>query len=182
MILFSLFSFQLGGNRLMSYTLDFSLALGSAKAGLTLNAQLVDTAGANVGSAISTGFVDMGNGNYLWHYAAFPDGHRGGVKFYEQGVPSTILAFAAINPEEAENVDKKVSIGPLDTYLTGHTAAGTMGRALQLARSQARGKWILNAAADTLTLYDLDGTSVVAIFNLTPAGGPYTTRTPTTAE
>jgi hypothetical protein len=94
----------------MPYTLDISLALGTSKAGLTdLRAQLVDTAGANVGSAVSSGFSDMGQGNYLWHYASFPDGHRGGVKFYSNAAPSTTLAFAAINPEEAENVDTKVS-------------------------------------------------------------------------
>jgi hypothetical protein len=94
----------------MAYTLDISLALGSAKSGLTdLRGQLVDTAGSNVGSAISSGFTEIGAGNYLWHYASFPDGHRGGVKFYSNAAPSTTLAFAAINPEEAENVDAKVS-------------------------------------------------------------------------
>lgn len=94
----------------MPYTLDISLALGTSNAGLTdLRAQLVDTAGANVGSAVSTGFSDMGQGNYLWHYASFPDGHRGGVKFYSNAAPSVTLAFAAINPEEAENLDTKVS-------------------------------------------------------------------------
>jgi len=93
----------------MAYTLDFSLALGGSKTSLTLNAQLVDTSGTNSGAAISTGFAEIGNGYYLWHYAAFADAFRGGVKFYESGVPGTILAFAAINPEEAENTDVKTS-------------------------------------------------------------------------
>lgn len=92
----------------MAYTLDFNLALGAGNAGLTLAAQLLDTTGANVGSAVTTGFFEVGGGNYLWHYAAFPDGHRGGVKFSTS--PGGVLkAFAAINPQDAENLDIKVS-------------------------------------------------------------------------
>lgn len=93
----------------MSYTLDISLALGGSKTGLTLNAQLVDSSLSNVGSAISSGFSEVGNGYYLWHYSSFPDSFRGGVKFYQQGSPSTILSFVSINPQEAENVDQKIS-------------------------------------------------------------------------
>jgi len=87
----------------MAYELVFSISLGSAKVGLTLAAQLVDKTGANVGTEITTGFVEIGGGNYLWYYDGFPDNHRGGVKFYEVGAPGAILAFAAINPEEAED-------------------------------------------------------------------------------
>jgi hypothetical protein len=86
------------------YIQDYALSLGPANAGLTdLRAQLVDTSGVDVGSAVSTGFVEIGSaGHYLWHYASFPDGHRGGVKFYSNAAPSTILLFGAINPEEME--------------------------------------------------------------------------------
>lgn len=96
----------------MSYTLDFSLNLGTAYAGKTdMRAQLVDTTGANVGSAVSTGFTEIGtsSGFYLWHYTAIPDAHRGGVKFYSNAASTTILAFASINPEEAEYTDSKIS-------------------------------------------------------------------------
>lgn len=94
----------------MAYTLDFSLDLGPANTSLAdLRAQLVDTAGSNTGSAISTGFTEIGGGKYLWHYTGFPDGHRGGVKFYRNAAPSVILAFSSINPEEAENTDAKTS-------------------------------------------------------------------------
>ena len=87
----------------MTYALDYSLNIGMT--GLTdLRAQLIDTTGANSGSAISTGFAEIGSGCYLWHYAAFADGFRGGVKFYRAAAPGTVLAFAAINPEEVESV------------------------------------------------------------------------------
>jgi len=107
----------------MAYTLDISLALGGTKTGLTVAAQLVGATGANVGSEVTTGFAEIGNGNYLWHYTAFPDGHRGGVKFYESGLPGTVLAFCAVNPEEAENTNAKVSA--IDTVLTAAHGSGS---------------------------------------------------------
>lgn len=91
----------------MSYELDFSLK--GLSTGLTLNAQLVNTVGTNVGSAVTTGFTEIGDGFYLWHASAIPDDHRGGVKIYEQGVPGTILFFDDINPEKAERIDAMVS-------------------------------------------------------------------------
>ncbi len=93
----------------MTYTLDFSLSLGGSKTGLTMAAMVVDTSGGDVGSEVTSGFTEIGEGFYLWNYASVPDAHRGGVKFYEDGVAGTILAFAAINPEEAENLDADLS-------------------------------------------------------------------------
>lgn len=111
----------------MAYTADFSLALGPAMTGIAdLRAQLVDTTGADTGSAVSTGFVEIGTGFYLWHYTAFPDGHRGGVKFYQAATPATILAFAAINPEELENTDVKTSTRATDAA-TAAAAATAIG-------------------------------------------------------
>lgn len=81
----------------MPYTFDTAIALDTA--GLTLSAQLVNSTGANVGSAVTTGFVDLGSGFYVWHYESFPDGHRGAVKFSAGGA---LKAIAPINPEEAE--------------------------------------------------------------------------------
>lgn len=93
----------------MTYVLDFSLSLGGSKTGLTMAAMIVDISGGDVGSEVTSGFTEIGQGYYLWHYASIPDAHRGGVKFYEDGVAGTILAFVAINPEEAENSDVKSS-------------------------------------------------------------------------
>lgn len=87
----------------MAYTQDFGISLGSSRAGLTLNGQLVDQAAADVGSAIAAGFSEIGAGNYLLD-ASIPDDHRGGIKVYEEGDPSTVLAFGAINPESAQAI------------------------------------------------------------------------------
>lgn len=106
----------------MAYTLDTVVPAGTA--GLTdLRAQLYDTAGSNVGSAITTGFVDLGTGFYHWHYAAFPDAHRGGVKFYSAAASSVILSAVAINPEEGEYADAKTSTR--STYAGGAVASVT---------------------------------------------------------
>jgi hypothetical protein len=114
----------------MAYTSVFSLALGAAFTGLTdLRAQLVDSGGSSVGSAVSTGFVEIGNGFYSWVYASIPDGHRGGVKFYSNASPSTFLAFGSINPEELENTDAKTSTrataAAAAAALDGTVVAGT---------------------------------------------------------
>lgn len=90
----------------MSYTISIPIALGSSQVGLTLKAQLVDTTGSNVGSAITTGFVEIGLGNYLLT-ASIPDGHRGGIKILKSD--NTLMAFGAINPEYVENSDAKTS-------------------------------------------------------------------------
>ena len=126
----------------MTYTLDFALALGSGKAGLTdLRAQLVDTAGAGVGAAVATGFTEIGAGNYLWHYASLPAAHRGGVKFYSNATPATILAFASINPEDGERLDAAISTLPtaaavadavFDEDVAGHT--GWLTKLLSVAK------------------------------------------------
>jgi hypothetical protein len=93
----------------MPYTLSISVILGTSRVGYTLAAQLYDTSGADIGSEIQTGFVEIGNGNYLWTYDSFPDDFRGGVKFYRTSDPSFILATTAFNPEEAEYLDMRVS-------------------------------------------------------------------------
>lgn len=92
----------------MTYTASFSIALGSSQTGLTLEAQLKDTAGVNVGAAITAGFIEIGVGNYLFTGTAIPDGHRGGVVF-QISPAGAIKAFAAVNPEELENVDAKLT-------------------------------------------------------------------------
>ena len=92
----------------MPYTTSTSLALGTSKTGLTIVAQLVDIDGANVGSQITDGFTEMGSGFYLWK-STFPDGFRGGVQFFSAADLTKLLAFAAINPEEAEVIDSIAS-------------------------------------------------------------------------
>ena len=99
----------------MSYTRTFDIHLGAAYAGLTLAAQLIDTAGDDVGSEIASGFVEINGGDYLLT-ATIATNHRGGIVVYESGAPSVILAVGAINPEDAEDVIAiKAKTDALDT-------------------------------------------------------------------
>lgn len=87
----------------MPYALVTLVNLGSGSTGIDdLRAQLVDQAGADVGTPIDTGFVERRSGVYLWYYDAFPDGFRGGVEFYSAADPAVILAATDINPQVAE--------------------------------------------------------------------------------
>ena len=158
----------------MAYTLSFSLDLGASKAGLVLKAQLVDTAGANVGAAITTGFVEIGNGSYLWTCAAIPDGHRGGVKFLKNA-DSSLLAFAAVNPEEAENVNAKTTAAKLAADgldaipITAPTGAATTFRQMIVAIWRRFFKRATMTSTEIKTYAD-DGATVITTQPITDDG------------
>lgn len=171
----------------MAYTSVFGIALGPAYTGIAdLRAQLVDSGGSNVGSAVSTGFVEIGNGFYSWVYAAIPDGHRGGVKFYRNSVPGTYLAFGSINPEELENTDVKTSTRGTDAgaataigtrVLTG-TKTYDQAQRLLLATQGAKtsgagtGTFVIRDSEDTkdavVAAVDADGNRTGVTLDLTP--------------
>lgn len=92
----------------MSYRINFGVSLGKSYEGLSLAAQFINYSGTDVGDEITSGFVDLGNGLYMWSYL-ISDGFSGAVKFYEQGSSSEILSFAVINSREIENPDIKTS-------------------------------------------------------------------------
>ena len=153
----------------MSYTLTIGISLGATKAGLTLAARLIDTTGAPVGDELLTGFVEVGNGNYLWTYGNFPDGFRGAVKFYESG-QTDILAIAAINPQEVESsggatVDQ---IAAIDVDSGAGTL--TLAKALEVLIARAVGNLSYNASTGVLTLLARDGTTPVATVKCTGGG------------
>lgn len=76
----------------------FSLSLGKGKTGITLNAQLTDISGADIGSPITTGFTEIGSGFYIWTYDLNID-FQGCIKFIDE-ITSEILAFTSINPND----------------------------------------------------------------------------------
>lgn len=111
----------------MAYPLAVGLNLGAANSGLTLEAQLKSSAGANVGSAITTGFTEFGaSGNYQWFTNAMPDGHQGGIVF-QVSPGGAVKTFVAINPAEVENSDVRTSsiIATVDAITSGVTIDGT---------------------------------------------------------
>ncbi len=92
----------------MPYSLSYVIELNEGDTGLTLEAQLKDSSNVNVGAAITAGFSEIGKGLYGFAATAIPDGHRGWFVF-QDSVGGTIRASGSVNPEEAENIDAKVT-------------------------------------------------------------------------
>ena len=139
----------------MSYTLDFSVALGSGSTGLSLKAQLVNSAGTNVGSEVTSGFTEIGAGNYLWS-GTIPDDHQGGVIFMDQDDDS-VLAFSDINPPSGGTVDPEAiaeAVGEIviESGISLKQAVAIIGAAV--------------AGGLTITASGVAGQSIVEIKNL----------------
>jgi len=77
----------------MPTTQTISINLGTPFAGLDLAAQLIKSDGTNITSLITDGFVEIGEGFYIWEYTNFPTNFRGGVKFYDQADTSKVISF-----------------------------------------------------------------------------------------
>lgn len=88
----------------------FTINLGSAMAGISadLRAQIIDSDGENYGTAISSGFIDTGNGTYLWKYNSYDSEFQGAVKFYNINSPTEILAIGALNIDTAMAVRRNL--------------------------------------------------------------------------
>lgn len=84
----------------MSYRLATAIILNPTDTGLTLSGQLLNTDGSNNGSLITTGFFEAGLGMYGFYNAALTSGFQGFLKVLSG---STLVAFMAINPAEAES-------------------------------------------------------------------------------
>ena len=80
------------------YAFTTSISLGEGMEGLTLKAQLLDTAGAPVGDPIETGFFEMAGGMYGW-YHQFDESFRGFIQILNAAT-GELLAVTAFNPEE----------------------------------------------------------------------------------
>lgn len=76
----------------------FSLSLGKGKTGLTLSAQKVDVDGNDVDSEITSGFIEVGDGFYIWTYN-MDSSFQGCIKFINTA-NNEVLAFTSINPSE----------------------------------------------------------------------------------
>lgn len=105
------------------YTLSFAISLGRGKAGLigSLSAQLYsgDAPGSTalpLGPAVTTGFTELGGGNYCWIGEIPSRGFRGAVNFSAGG---QVLAVASVNPEELQLAQE------VNTALVNHNWGGT---------------------------------------------------------
>lgn len=88
------------------YQVQTIIKLGSDQTGLTLSYKLVDSTGTPVGTTVSTGFVEMGAGEYSL-LAQLPDNFRGCIQIYNG---STYVTSGAINPEEIETPGRTLRV------------------------------------------------------------------------
>lgn len=88
----------------MAYQLEYSFYSYTA----SINAKLYDTAGAQVGITITTGFVSLGSNQYSY-LATIPDGHVGTFSVYDSANPTAAMVWS-VNPQEAENSSTKQAI------------------------------------------------------------------------
>lgn len=132
----------------MSYSRNFAINLGIA--GLTLNGKYLDTAGAQSGSTITTGFVEIGNGLYSY-VGTIADSFRGTLLVYKS-TDATIFAAEQINPEgDAENTDAKTSAVKTKTDFLPSVTAGAAG-GLLIAGSNAATTFATLTSTGALTI------------------------------
>jgi hypothetical protein len=117
----------------MSYTTRNTYDLGASYTGKTLNAQIVNDAGVNVGSAITTTFREIANGLFE-HVCSVPDGQTGTLRVYATDAPTVFVASVPLNPIEIEAnavqgevSDALIAVG-LTTTITGRIDATISSR------------------------------------------------------
>jgi hypothetical protein len=106
----------------MSYSLTIPLALGSSQTGLTLRANLKDTTGGAIGGNVTTGFVELGAGNYEWT-GTIPNGFQGAAVFSNNS-SGAVLACTTINP-----ADDPATLAAVKAKTDGLNFAGALVRA-----------------------------------------------------
>lgn len=109
----------------MSYVFRETYNLGASYAGKTLRAQIVNDAGANDGSEITTGFRELTGGRGVFEQTyTMPDNQTGFMRVYASDAPTVFLASVALSPAEIENADVRTSLIPASTNTTMTNAHG----------------------------------------------------------
>jgi hypothetical protein len=65
----------------MAYNYLTVVKLGTTNTGLTLTAKLYDT-GNSLIATVTSGFTELGDGEYTWYYTSMPDNFVGTIRFY----------------------------------------------------------------------------------------------------
>lgn len=85
-----------------------------------------------------------------------------------QGTATTIAGYT--DTLESGQASLASSVGALPAAVWSHASG-------KLVRASAGGKWT-KPTADSIRLYDTDGTTILVTLTLAPSGGPYTSATP----
>ncbi|HZO90523.1 MAG TPA: hypothetical protein VFB38_19505 [Chthonomonadaceae bacterium] len=146
----------------MAYTRLKAVDFGTSKTGLTTVGYRLLNADGTVNTARTTaGVVEAPAGSGSYQAAVtFPDGFSGKLT-WDTGEATPKYAHEDINASQPLDLSQAVP--------TSNTAQ-TLGDALNAARAQGFGKWVLSGT--TLTLYAADGTTVVRTFTLNDPTSP----------
>lgn len=178
----------------MAYQLNMVVDFGDVYSGVSgVGYRLIDYTGATVTARTTGSIINVNKGAYS-SLVSIPDGFKGVIVW--DVFPTALAsgyAVESINPQTGEyigtmypridvNTSSRIASGAsininLNQYIPAAQNPGTVGRALQIARAQGRGNWVIDANTNTLTVYDTDGTTVIGIFTLYPGTPPYSQRT-----
>ena len=97
----------------MAYARSFGVALGSSQTSLTLLATLIDQAGTLDGTIkdVTSGFTEIGVGNYQWYYATIPDAFRG-LAVFHVGTIGAGSDFTGVTVKAVDQINAEVSNNP----------------------------------------------------------------------
>jgi len=144
----------------LAYTICLTF---EADTGLTLEAQLIDADGDNVGGVVTTGFSEVdSSGWYVWG-GSVPDGHVGAVIF-RTASGGTIHSVQPINPTQ---VDLGQAV-PFEDI--SDKTDQTVGDCLSGMRAYAAGNMVISSTVQTY--YGPDGATVVRRFELNSSTWP----------
>lgn len=160
----------------MSYDVVVAADFGAANAGLTVYGKLFGTDGAQVGSTITSGFVEAVAGLYIYTLSA-PDGQEGMFVAYDSA-NTALRRVVVIAPRETENSDAKISTrstvtttqvnAEVDTALADVGLTTTVTGRIDVASSTL-------ATASALSTVSAAASAIKAVTDLLPDGGALTT-------
>ena len=133
----------------MSYNVVISADFGAGNTGLTVYGKLFGTNGVQVGSTITTGFVEAVPGLYVYVLSC-PDSQEGVFVAYDSA-NTALRRVAVVAPRETENSDVKSSTLSTPTNVSDAQTAITNAIAALNNLSQAQAQ---TAATAALNAYD----------------------------
>lgn len=138
----------------MSYQLNFVATLPLA--GLTLNAKLYDSAGAQVGATITSGFIDYGDRSYSY-WATIPAAHVGSFVMYDSANPTTRAVRFSISASDGASASWDTASSELTS---APSATATYAEILSWLYALSRNK--ITQTSLEQTLRNSDDTATIA--------------------
>lgn len=166
----------------MAYNVTCVADFGASNSGLTINGKLFDATGTQTGGTITSGFVELVTGLWLYTLSA-PDGHSGAFVMYSAS-DATLRRVVIVAPRETENADAKASavqtaittaidalndIAVADILSSAVETGHSLQTVLRALYAAIRGRSVANSATDptTITYYAPDNSTARIVHTLT---------------